>query len=667
MNDRQSSLLDTSLRFVGGAAVGGSDVSLSSLSSSVLHEYGTQAYTPPTTRLCVAMVGLPARGKTYTGRKMARYLNWLGNPSRTFNVGNYRRKVAGANQPHLFFDPSNQESVRVRQEIADLALDDMVDWFTDLEHKEEREREQFRQDSIRESLSAAAAAAVSVGGASPIPARRLSSFSLSGASGVPSVGVGASSLSSASQQQQQQKIVGSPSLGPKIAVKKSQVGAARVAIYDATNSTKERRQIIMDRCEKENIQVMFVESICDRMDVILANIKEVKLSSPDYENVPAEQAVKDFMSRIYHYSKTYETLSRTENNSTISFVKLINVGERVLVNNVRGYIQSRIVYFLMNLNITPRCVYFSRHGESMYNVAGKIGGDADLSPRGWQYATRLPELIARQMDDVATSAREAASAADEMNTAWRGWLSGEDGGVAGSDGKAVAAGEGAKRIPEEEGGAAIFPAFDISDGGSVVNAQRRQRGDGGEDVKPTLTVWTSTLKRTIQTASHLAYPQWQWKALDELDSGVCDGLTYEEIEERHPEDFAARDDDKYNYRYKGGESYADLVRRLDPVMLELERHHESNHPILIIGHQAVLRALYAYFMGYSHEELPYVKIPLHTVIKLTFKAYGCIEERFKVDIEAVDTHRPRLHNALLPQSVMEEPGIEDEEKKEKKV
>ncbi|KAJ3093167.1 Fructose-2,6-bisphosphatase [Physocladia obscura] len=625
---------------------------------------------------------------------MARYLNWLGNPSRTFNVGNYRRKVAGANQPHLFFDPSNQESVRVRQEIADLALDDMVNWFTDLEHKEEREREQFRQDSIRESLSAAAAnTAASVGNASPISAKRLSSLSLSGVA-AGSAGVGSSLLSAS--QQQQQKIAGSPSLGPKIAVKKSQVGAARVAICiyinsessgaklseanDATNSTKERRQIIMDRCEKENIQVMFVESICDRMDVILANIKEVKLSSPDYENVPAEQAVKDFMSRIYHCenifynyscslistnkdSKTYETLSRTENDSKISFVKLINIGERVLVNNVRGYIQSRIVYFLMNLNVTPRCVYFSRHGESMYNVAGKIGGDADLSPRGWQYAKRLPELIARQMDDVATSAREAAAAADEMNTAWRGWLSGEDGGVAGSDGKAVAAGEGSKRIPEEEGGAAIFPAFDISGGGSVVKAQRRQQNGRREDeeVKPTLTVWTSTLKRTIQTASHLAYPQWQWKALDELDSGVCDGLTYEEIEELHPEDFAARDDDKYNYRYKGGESYADLVRRLDPVMLELERHHESNHPILIIGHQAVLRALYAYFMGYSHEDLPYVKIPLHTVIKLTFKAYGCIEERFKVDIEAVDTHRPRLHNALLPQPVMEEPELGEEE------
>ena len=52
------------------------------------------------------------------------------------------------------------------------------------------------------------------------------------------------------------------------------------------------------------------------------------------------------------------------------------------------------------------------------------------------------------------------------------------------------------------------------------------------------------MKRTIQTAEHMKYSKKQWKALDELDAGVCDGLTYEEIEARYPEDFRARDDDK---------------------------------------------------------------------------------------------------------------------------
>ena len=42
-------------------------------------------------KIVLAMVGLPARGKTYIARKIARLLNWLGVPTRVFNVGEYRR------------------------------------------------------------------------------------------------------------------------------------------------------------------------------------------------------------------------------------------------------------------------------------------------------------------------------------------------------------------------------------------------------------------------------------------------------------------------------------------------------------------------------------------------------------------------------------------------
>lgn len=96
-----------------------------------------------------------------------------------------------------------------------------------------------------------------------------------------------------------------------------------------------------------------------------------------------------------------------------------------------------------------------------------------------------------------------------------------------------------------------------------------------------------------------------------------------------------------NYRYHGGESYRDLVHRLEPIILELERHHEPNHAIYIIGHQAVVRAIYAYFHNIPHEDLAYIKIPLHTVIKLSPKAYVCHEEKFRVDVPAVDTFRSK--------------------------
>jgi 6-phosphofructo-2-kinase/fructose-2,6-biphosphatase 2 len=121
-------------------------------------------------------------------------------------------------------------------------------------------------------------------------------------------------------------------------------------------------------------------------------------------------------------------------------------------------------------------------------------------------------------------------------------------------------------------------------------------------------VWTSTLRRAISTGAHLPanYNQLQWKALDELDAGVCDGLTYAEIKERYPEDFAARDDDKYNYRYRGGESYRDVVIRLESIIMELERSED----ILIITHQAVLRCIYAYYKEKSQSESPWMAVSL---------------------------------------------------------
>lgn len=150
-----------------------------------------------------------------------------------------------------------------------------------------------------------------------------------------------------------------------------------------------------------------------------------------------------------------------------------------------------------------------------------------------------------------------------------------------------------------------------------------------------LTVWTSTLKRTLQTARFLEFEKLSWKALDELDSGVCDSLTYEEIEQQFPADFKSRDNDKYNYRYLGGESYRDVVIRLEPIIMELERSEN----ILIVTHQAVLRCIYAYFMGVNQEKSPWMEVPLHTLIKLTPRAYGTVEERMSAKIPAVSTWR----------------------------
>lgn len=157
-------------------------------------------------------------------------------------------------------------------------------------------------------------------------------------------------------------------------------------------------------------------------------------------------------------------------------------------------------------------------------------------------------------------------------------------------------------------------------------------------------LWTSTLRRTKETAQFIKREkvtthkwdngdQVEWiqfqgrerRNIDELYAGVCDGLTYSEIQEKYPDEFARRQEDKLTYRYPRGESYMDVTLRLEPIVLDLERTRE---PILIVGHQGIHRLLYAYFMGLPRDEAPYVSIPLNTVIELTPNAVGCDEKRY---------------------------------------
>ena len=395
--------------------------------------------------LVVVMVGLPARGKTYTARKLARYLSWSGYTTQVFNVGNYRREQVGSQVPHSFFDPDNPDGLAARRRAAMAALEDMFRWFEE--------------------------------------------------------------------------------------------DGGHIGIYDATNSTRERRSLISERCEAFGVEVLFLEITCSDPAIIEANIRETKLTSPDYAQVSPDDAVRDFRARIAHYEDAYQTLSDDDH---LRYVKIIDMGQKVIIHRIEGYLMGRIVHFLMNVSVTPRPLWLTRHGESIANLQGRIGGDTDLSPRGHRYAAEL----ARFLND---------------------------------------------RV--------------------------------GENV----VIWTSTLVRAQQTAAALGRPAVTLKALDEIDAGICDGMTYAEIHIDLPEEYEARKADKLRYRYPRGESYEDVIARLDPLIIELERQRQ---PTLVIAHQAVQRALYAYFSGQDREEVPHLDFPLHSVIELIPKAYGCDERRY---------------------------------------
>ncbi len=325
-----------------------------------------------------------------------------------------------------------------------------------------------------------------------------------------------------------------------------------VAIYDATNITRARRDWVQSTLEAHDVEVVFLESVCNDPAIIDNNVRQTKIRSPDYVGVDPEAAVRDFRARIAHYERSYEPL-----DDAVKYIRLVDVGRQVVINRIRGWLLGSIVNLLTCVHLEPRTIYLSRHGESEYNALGRIGGDSDLTDAGARYAGRLADHLHETLGE-----------------------------------------------------------------------------DGPTDA---VTVWTSTLVRTRRTAEPLRWRKRSLKELDEIDAGRCDGMTYDEIRDALPSEYAARKADKLRYRYPRGESYQDVVRRLEPVILEIERHRG---PLVIVAHQAVLRVLYGYFTNVPASRIPHLEMPLHTLIALTPIAYGAEEQRIELDGVRSGDRRP---------------------------
>ena len=141
-----------------------------------------------------------------------------------------------------------------------------------------------------------------------------------------------------------------------------------VAVFDATNSTRERRKMIHDIVVKDmGFKLFFVESICNDPQIIEQNIMEVKISSPDYIEMEKDAALSDFLLRIEHYQDKYQELNEKDEKS-LSYITIYNTGEKVVVHKHEGHIQSRIVYYLMNIHITPRTIYLTRVSVCHNNI-----------------------------------------------------------------------------------------------------------------------------------------------------------------------------------------------------------------------------------------------------------------------------------------------------------
>jgi broad specificity phosphatase PhoE len=290
-------------------------------------------------------------------------------------------------------------------------------------------------------------------------------------------------------------------------------------------------------------QTIYIEVTRDpSLNVAFDRLKFSDINEYGDDAAGTRAAEHDFYERVKRLQEQYVHVRAPK-----SFIRIHN-GTHHEIHNVKGYLPSRMTSFLLNLNPSKvqHPIYFSRHGESEYNIDERLGGNPHLTSRGRHDAEMLKDFIVEL-----------------------------------------------KAIEQREG--------------------HRQP----------LQLWTSQLIRTIQTGAPtekaLGIQALRWRALNEIHAGVCEEMTYKEVKQQYPLIHEFRSKNKYTFRYPEGESYQDLVARLEPIILELEN---ADRVVVVIAHQAVLRALLSYFGHSSAESSVRVEVPHRTVWRCTYSADG---------------------------------------------
>ena len=332
----------------------------------------------------------------------------------------------------------------------------------------------------------------------------------------------------------------------------------RIAIFDATNTTLERRKrlIYLINNNNNNFKTLFIELCIDNKELIDKNILS-KQESKDYNNYNIIELKNDFNNRIEYYKSIYNKIRIEDNVNFIRSTILENgkkyietcMDDEIIFTSKYSVLFNQINYILNNTVINKPIIYLSRHGQSEYNIDKKLGGNSSLSELGQQYSIKFKEYIDKEIEN-----------------------------------------------------------------NSIPNGKYH--------------LFSSTLKRTKLTSELLNKNKYHAiKELDEISTGIFDDYTYKEIEDKYPEEFKKRQEDKFYYRYPMGESYQDIINRLRHIILKIESH---NIPTVVVSHQATLRTVYAYFRKLEREKITNLEIPLHTVIKLIPDGNSYKEERIKL-------------------------------------
>jgi 6-phosphofructo-2-kinase/fructose-2,6-biphosphatase 4 len=158
------------------------------------------------------------------------------------------------------------------------------------------------------------------------------------------------------------------------------------------------------------LQTLFLESFVDDERILQENARSVKISSPDvrqphqgtdtilnpvqFVGMDPNDAAKLYLKRINEKIPYFETMDESD----LNYVRMINAGRKLTLNNVSfGYISHRIVFYLMNLHIKTRQTFFARAGISSQEDSFKA--DAPLSPAGYEYAEKMSQALLKHREE----------------------------------------------------------------------------------------------------------------------------------------------------------------------------------------------------------------------------------------------------------------------------
>ncbi len=108
------------------------------------------------------------------------------------------------------------------------------------------------------------------------------------------------------------------------------------------------------------------------------------------------------------------------------------------------------------------------------------------------------------------------------------------------------------------------------------------------------SVYCSPLKRASQTAELMDLKCNYDQRLMEMNFGIFEGMTYENMMKRYPRETAAWTDNYVNYRIPGGESLSEVYDRTVSFLGEIK---EAQGKILVVTHESVIKCALCSILG----------------------------------------------------------------------